>query len=36
LRQARRHDAFARADALGLVGEASIDSLIRDHLEQTA
>jgi len=31
-----RDCSFARADALGLVGEASIDTLIRDHLEQTA
>jgi nucleoside-diphosphate-sugar epimerase len=28
-----RDCTFARADALGLVGEASIDTLIRDHLE---
>ena len=28
--------SFARAEALGLVGEASIDALIRDHLETTA
>jgi len=30
-----RDCAFTRADALGLVGEASIDTLIRDHLEAT-
>jgi len=28
--------SFARAESLGLVGEASIDALIRDHLESTA
>ena len=28
--------SFARAEALGLVGEASIAALIRDHLETTA
>jgi len=28
--------SFARAQSLGLVGEASIDALIRDHLESTA
>ena len=28
--------SFARALSLGLVGEASIDALIRDHLESTA
>jgi D-erythronate 2-dehydrogenase len=28
--------SFARAESLGLVGEASIDALIRDHLEATA
>jgi len=28
--------SFARAKSLGLVGEASIDALIRDHLESTA
>ena len=31
-----RDCAFARAQSLGLVGEASIDTLIRDHLESTA
>jgi len=31
-----RDRAFARAQSLGLVGEASIDALIRDHLESTA
>jgi len=31
-----RDRAFARAHSLGLVGEASIDALIRDHLESTA
>ena len=31
-----RDCAFARAHSLGLVGEASIDALIRDHLESTA
>jgi len=28
--------SFARAESLGLVGEASIDALIRDHVETTA
>ena len=28
--------SFAHAEARGLVGEASIDALIRDHLETTA
>ena len=28
--------SFAHAESLGLVGEASIDALIRDHLESTA
>jgi len=31
-----RDCSFARAHSLGLVGEASIDALIRDHLESTA
>lgn len=31
-----RDASFARAEALGLVGEASIDALVRDHLESTA
>ncbi len=31
-----RDGAFTRAESLGLVGEASIDALIRDHLETTA
>jgi len=31
-----RDCSFARAQSLGLVGEASIDALIRDHLESTA
>lgn len=31
-----RAASFARAEALGLVGEASIDTLVRDHLESTA
>ena len=31
-----RDCSFARAESLGLVGEASIDALIRDHLESTA
>ena len=31
-----RDCSFARAQALGLVGEASIDALIRDHVESTA
>jgi D-erythronate 2-dehydrogenase len=30
-----RDASFKRADTLGLVGEASIDTLIRDHLETT-
>ena len=31
-----RAASFARAEALGLVGEASIDTLVRAHLESTA
>jgi hypothetical protein len=30
-----RDASFRRADSLGLIGEASIDALIRDHLETT-